>query len=131
MHTVCTPVLLGGAEPDEDTLKQTFESSPQPAGAGNDEDGKPLDSARTAKHQNLQTFEWHAPLATTTEGWAGQADKTSLREWYGSVSISDRLQGQSEEIEVSRMQQLDAVGCCWMQLVICSLRSFMILSFFV
>lgn len=30
----------GGAEPDEDTLKQTFESSPQPAGAGNDEDGK-------------------------------------------------------------------------------------------
>ena len=113
MRTVCTPVLLGGAEPDEDTLKQTFESSPQPAGAGNDEDGKPLDSARTAKHQNLQTFEWHAPLA----------DKTSLREWYGSVSISDRLQGQSEEIEVSRMQQLDAVGCCWMQLVICSLRS--------
>ena len=43
MQTVCTPVLLGGAEPDEDTLKQTFESSPQPAGAGNDEDGKPLD----------------------------------------------------------------------------------------
>ena len=33
----------GGAEPTEETLKQSFESSPQPAGAGRDEDdGKPL-----------------------------------------------------------------------------------------
>ncbi|CAK9004205.1 unnamed protein product [Durusdinium trenchii] len=38
----------GGAEPDEETLKQTFENSPQPAGGGRDEaDGKHLDLKST------------------------------------------------------------------------------------
>lgn len=35
----CCRTVRGGAEPDEEALKQTFESSPQPAG-GNSEDGK-------------------------------------------------------------------------------------------
>lgn len=40
----CCRTVRGGAEPDEEALKQTFESSPQPAG-GNSEDGKqPLGS---------------------------------------------------------------------------------------
>lgn len=78
MHTVCTPVLLGGAEPDEDTLKQTFESSPQPAGAGNDEDGKPLDSARQRVPQSIK-------ICKRLNGmhlWSSRQDKLEGVVWF-------------------------------------------------
>ncbi|CAJ1371706.1 unnamed protein product [Effrenium voratum] len=42
----------GGAEPDEETLRQTFESSPQPAGAGRDET---LDGSARIKVKKLKT----------------------------------------------------------------------------
>ena len=69
----------------------------------------------------LQMFEWHARLANHYRGMGRSRRQDKLEGvarfwWYGSMNISDRLQGQSEEIEVSQMQQLDAVGCFWMLL---------------